>query len=192
MYDNKPECENINKEELVHQQSSEELLTAREEIEFLRASVESKNLLINDLENKLIKANQEFKIRNEELGRTLVTGVSFEEAKAVAKQLLKCEKVNSVLVAKLLNILYNFLEEAIELQEADLTEINQNENKVSKQIIANSNKIKQHSEEMYNRYIELSQRFLTFTVNFNKLQDSSNVPPRKNEINNLFKKFNYQ
>lgn len=60
MYDNKPESENINKEELVNQQSSEELLTAREEIEFLRASIESKNLLINDLENKLIKANQEF------------------------------------------------------------------------------------------------------------------------------------
>ncbi|MBD2778621.1 hypothetical protein [Iningainema tapete] len=82
----------------------EELLAAKEEIEFLRNLVESQNSHICHLEQKLLEVNQELEITNNELGMLLMSGVCFDEALVMTKTILKGEKSASKIVANLLTL----------------------------------------------------------------------------------------
>lgn len=102
---------------LIDQESNEKLLAAREDIEILRELVESQKLYTSRVEKKLLNANKELEILNDQLAKTLMLGVSFDEAKAIAKTILKNEEGSSELVAKLLTIIYGLPVEPKELKK---------------------------------------------------------------------------
>ncbi|RUS96598.1 hypothetical protein DSM106972_086210 [Dulcicalothrix desertica PCC 7102] len=94
----------------------EGLSAAREELEISHEVLESQKLLINQLERELVETRQELETVNEELAKTLMLGVGFEEAQAIAKTIFKEKDGCSQLVSKLLNILYGV---SVETQEPE-------------------------------------------------------------------------
>lgn len=151
----------------------EELLAAREEIEFLRQLIETQNSHIYNLENELLEANQELETVNDELGKMLMAGVSFDEAKAIAKTMLNSSECTSELVEKLLNIIYGVSEEVQELKEKvkfnfEISKVN---NQLANQVITKSRELRNNSQEMRSRYQELGYRFISFKANLSKIQE---------------------
>lgn len=116
MYKNLKKSQINDTTELMNEESNEELLAAREEIEFLRELVETQDLHIYHLEKEFLEVNQELEVINDELAKTLMLGVSFDEAKAIAKTMLNSEEASSQLVEKLLNILYGLSVQPEELK----------------------------------------------------------------------------
>ncbi|OKH51582.1 hypothetical protein NIES2101_17560 [Calothrix sp. HK-06] len=168
MSDNQPEHQILNETELK---------AAREEIEFLHELIKSQKFIIDDLEKELVKDSQKLELKIEELNRFLISGVCFDEAKAIAKQLLKDEKNSSVLVAKLLSIIYNVPLEAIKIQGTLELGLESN------QVIAQLKEVKQNFQKMHDKYIELGCQFFAFRIIFNEIKEQLNTlppPPEKN------------
>lgn len=162
-----------------------ELLAATEEIKILRELVKSQKSIIDNLEKKIIKDNQKLEIKTEELNRILMSGVSYEEAIAIAKQLLKDEHISSVLVAKLLSIIYNESVEATEIQGTVEFGVESN------QFITQSKKVRRHYQKLHYQYTKFSHRFLAFTVILNQIKDQLNTstPPPKIKLQRHFSVF---
>lgn len=169
MSDNQPEHQILNETELK---------AAKKEIEFLHELIESQKLIIDDLEKELVKYSQKLELKTEELNRLLISGVCFDEAKAIAKQLLKNKQVSSVVVAEILSIIYNFPVSAIELQET--IELSLETNK----FVAQSKKNKQYSQKLSCNYIKFVSHFIAFKDYLNKMKEQLNTlpPPRKKKL----------
>jgi arginine deiminase len=175
MYKNLKKCK-INDKEVINEESNEELLAAREEIEFLRQLIETQNSHIYNLENELLEANQELEVVNDELAKTLMAGVSFDEAKAIAKTMLNSQECTSELVEKLLNIIYGLLEEPQKLKEKVKfnIEMSQVNNQLASKVITQSQELRNNSKEMRSQHQELGYRFITLKANLNKIQEYLN------------------
>lgn len=181
MYKNLKKSQINDTTELMNEESNEELLAAREEIEFLRELVETQDLHIHHLENELLEVNQELEVINDELAKTLMLGVSFDEAKAIAKTMLNSQEGSSELVEKLLNILYGLSVKPEELKEKVRFNIqtSQINNQVANQIIIQSRQLRNSSKQMRLQREELSNKFMTFQANLNQIRehltDSTNL-----------------
>ncbi|MBW4601846.1 MAG: hypothetical protein KME29_20285 [Calothrix sp. FI2-JRJ7] len=171
MYKNRKKCK-INYEEVINEESNEELLAAREEIEFLRQLIETQKSHIYNLENELLEANQELEVINDELAKMLMAGVSFDEAKAM----LNCSECSSELVEKLLNIIYGLSKEPEGLKEKVKfnIEMSQVNNQLASKVINQSRQLRNNSKQMQSRYQELVNRFITFKGNLNKIKEYLN------------------
>ncbi|RUT09620.1 hypothetical protein DSM106972_001150 [Dulcicalothrix desertica PCC 7102] len=175
MYKNIKKCK-INDKEVINEESNEELLAAREEIEFLHQLIETQNSHIYNLENQLLEVNQELEVINDELAKTLMAGVSFDEAKAIAKTMLNSSECTSELVEKLLNIIYGVSEEPQELKEKVKFNIKMSQvnNQLTNKIITQSRELKNSSTQIRSQYQELGCRFITFKAHLNKIQEHLN------------------
>lgn len=168
MYNNQKKCQTNDKEE-----SNEELLAAQEEIEFLRQLIDTQNLHIYHLENELLEANQELGVINDELEKMLMAGVSFNEAKAIAKTMLNSSECTSELVENLLNIIYGLSEEPQESEtevkfNIEMSRVN---NQLANQVRTQSRELKNNAKEMESRYKELGDRFINFKANLTKIRE---------------------
>ena len=85
---------------------NDELLAAIEKIEFLSDLLESQNSYMSHLEKLIFTLFKELELVNDELADTLLLGVSFNEAKVLAKSILKGKKSSCESVAQLLCVLY--------------------------------------------------------------------------------------
>ncbi len=174
MYKNLKKSQMNDTTELINEESNEELLAAREEIEFLHELVETQDLHIHHLENELLEVNQELEVINDELAKTLMLGVSFDEAKAIAKTMLNSEKGSSELVEKLLNILYGLSVKPEELKErVNLdTQTSEANNQLANQVFIQLQKLRNSSQQMRLQREELDNKFITFQANLNKIREN--------------------
>ncbi|BAZ15308.1 hypothetical protein NIES4071_71800 [Calothrix sp. NIES-4071] len=158
---------------LRNQENNEELLAAREEIELLRELVESQKLHTCKLENELLEVSQELEIINDQLAKALMLGVSYDEAKAIAKTILKDEEGGSELVAKLLNVIYGLSVKPEELKKIERSNIQTNptRNQLVNEIIVKSKEIRNISKQTRLQYQELGCRFIRFQAIVNKIQE---------------------
>ncbi|GJD17743.1 hypothetical protein RIVM261_026990 [Rivularia sp. IAM M-261] len=175
MYRNRQKCK-INDKEVINKETNEELLAAREEIEFLHQLIETQNSYIYNLENELLEVNQELEVVNDELAKTLMSGVSFDEAKAIARTMLNSSECNSELVENLLNIIYGLSEEPEKLKEKVKLniEMSQVNNQLTNKIITQSRELRNNFKEIQSRYQELGYIFITVKANLNKIQENLN------------------
>jgi hypothetical protein len=102
---------------MLENQPESEITESIEKIEFLSHLVESQNLYMSHLEQKVFILSEELEILNNELSSVLLLGVSFDEAKVLAKDILKGKKSCFNAVAQLLSVLYGELVKPEELKE---------------------------------------------------------------------------
>lgn len=173
MYKNLKKSQMNDTTESMNSESNEELLAVREEIEFLRELVETQDLHIHHLQNELLEVNQELEVINDELAKTLMLGVSFDEAKAIAKTMLNSEEGSSELVENLLNILYGLSvqpEESKEKVKFDIQTSKAN-NQLTTQVVIQSQQLKNSSKQMRLQRQELGNNFMTFQANLNQIRE---------------------
>jgi arginine deiminase len=175
MYNNQKKCQ-INDKELISEESNEELLAAREEIEFLRQILETQKTHIYNLEKELLEVNQELEFINDELAKTIMAGVSFDEAKAIAKTMLNSQGCSTDLVENLLNIIYGLSPQPEELQEK--VELNLQMSQVNYQlankVVIQSRQLRNNSKNIRSQYQKLGYRFISFRASLKKIQEHLN------------------
>ncbi|OKH51583.1 hypothetical protein NIES2101_17565 [Calothrix sp. HK-06] len=105
-----------------------------------------------------------------------MSGVSFDEAKAIAKKVLNSSEYSSELVEKLLNIIYRLSKEPEELKEEVKSnlEMSQVNKQLANKIITQSREVRKNCEQMQSRYQEMGYKFITFKAHFNKIQENLN------------------
>lgn len=106
---------------MLENQQESEITESLEKIEFLSHLVESQNLYMSHLEQKVFILSKELEILNNELSGILLLGVSFDEAKVLAKDILKDKKSCFNAVAQLLSVLYGEVVKPEELKEKSTT-----------------------------------------------------------------------
>jgi arginine deiminase len=147
MYQKRKKSQIINKIEL-NQEENSKLQAAQEEIEFLRELIDSQNQRIYNLENELQEVHQEIEVINDQLAKAIMSGVSFDEAKAIAKKILNDEKGIKETVARLLSMIYNMPVEAEKFREKEKFNIQTSEinSQLANKIRLQSQKLRNHSK----------------------------------------------
>lgn len=173
MYKNLKKSQMNDTTESMNSESNEELLAAREEIEFLRELVETQDLHVHHLQNELLEVNQELEVINDELAKTLMLGVSFDEAKAIAKTMLNSQEGSSELVENLLNILYGLSVQPEESKEKVKFNIQTSavNNQLTTQVVIKSRELRNSSKQMRLQHQELGNNFMTFQANLNQIRE---------------------
>lgn len=100
---------------------NDELLAAIEKIEFLSDLLESQNSYMSHLEQLIFTLFKELELVNDSLADTLLLGVSFDEAKVLAKSILKGKKSTCEAVAQLLCVLYGEVVTSEDLKDKFIT-----------------------------------------------------------------------
>ncbi|WP_017318280.1 hypothetical protein [Mastigocladopsis repens] len=150
-----------------------EIQLLHEQVEFLRELVESENLNRRHEEQKLQELKQELKMTNQELSTALMEDrLSLDEAKELARILLKSEKSARVSFAELLTTIYGCAVKPEELQQIDSLNMKTVPLKkdLVRDIFANSNKLKHHSKQLSKQYEGLGWRFMTMKDLYSKIQ----------------------
>lgn len=183
MYNNRKKSK-MDDKEFIDSESNEELFAVREEVEFLRQLIETQASHIHFLQEELVEVHQELEVVNDELGKTIMSGVSFEEAKAVAKTMLNSQEFSSELVENLLNIIYGLSSQPEDLKQRVKFDIQMSQvnNQLANKVVMQSQELRKNSEQMRNQYKELGCRFVAFKASLNKIQKELNNYNKKSSV----------
>lgn len=162
----------IDETETLLEQMEIELL--REQIEFAREVLESQDEYLRQKEEELQDVKRELEITNNDLSKALVSPrINFEEAKAVAKIILKNEQSTSESLAELLTAIYSKNISWEELEQKELLNSTKKtmNNEVADRLFAKSMELREHSKEVQTRYQELGYKFVAFRAHLSKIRE---------------------
>lgn len=160
----------------IHSATDERLLAAQDEINLLREQLEFSRELTESLklesrykDRQLQEVEQELKYTNHDLCTALMLEqVCFEEAKELAKTILKSKKPVSQSLAELLSAIYGSTVKIEEVEQIDRSSITIMPLKSAEanMTVTNSRNLKERSEKLSVQYKEIGFRFVGFQGRF--------------------------
>ncbi len=146
------------------------ILNLEEEIQCVREQLETINQMLYDQCEIIEQYEHEFKSRNNELFNALrLEQLELDEAKELAKLIVKSENPATESIAELLSAIYGKLVKAEELEHKNSSIPKMCfKDDIDNRIVANSKQIRAELKELNTRYNELGTKFVSFKACFMK------------------------